>query len=104
MGKKCGAEDYCKNLIMQEATAFPSECTFGPEYWCRNEENMKKCGAEDYCKKDRKEIELVRSKRSLLGAKKCTWGPSHWCASAENAEECGMVDWCTEKQIGFFAV
>jgi len=102
--KKCGAEDYCKNLIMQEATAFPSECTFGPEYWCRNEENMKKCGAEDYCKKDRKEIELVRSKRSLLGAKKCTWGPSHWCASAENAEECGMVDWCTEKQIGFFAV
>lgn len=62
----------------------PDECTFGPAYWCKNEENMKKCKAEDYCKK----------KSNLLGSTDCTFGPSYWCASAENAVKCGATEYC----------
>lgn len=30
---------------------FPDECTFGPVYWCKSEENRKKCGCDDDCAK-----------------------------------------------------
>lgn len=81
--------------IASNGDPIPPECTYGPAYWCKSEENMKKCKAEDYCKQstDEKVGQKLRYRRSeLLGANKCTWGPSYFCASQANADECGVTE------------
>jgi len=91
-------ESFCKSLHLcprskssittEKITGpVPSECTFGPAYWCKSKENMIKCQVpEDYCKKQKHE--------QLLGSTDCTFGPSFWCANEKNANDCGAVEYC----------
>jgi len=91
-------EAFCRNMHLCPRSSesitsekilgpVPSECTFGPAYWCKSKENMIKCQVpEDYCKK--------QTSQNLLGAGECTFGPSYWCASQKNADECGAVEYC----------
>jgi len=72
----------------------PSECTFGPQVWCKNAEMEKLCKAEDYCKHHHPHV---------LGAKPCTFGPDFWCKSIDNAVDCTAVDYCSSMKLGAFS-
>jgi len=117
-------DQVCQKLHMckkQKMLGGPG-CTFGPSYWCKNEDTMKECDVpEDYCKnkvqappmpdectygpaywcKDEETIKKCHAEdfckkksEKLLGATKCTYGPSYWCKSDQSARDCDAVAYC----------
>jgi hypothetical protein len=67
-----------------------NKCTYGPAYWCANENNANECGALTTCQS----MGLLQNVDPLLGSNHCSWGPVYACANMENANKCNMLQAC----------
>lgn len=95
----CISMHLCKaknnvNEILGGSIAYPPECTYGPMYWCKSEENRIKCGIpKDYCQKNAGLLKAIENLSENVPID-CTKGPSYWCASEENMKKWVFVFSC----------